>query len=53
MTNKRKTYHVRRGNLKCEYNHAAICFAGIITLNEHGVCLCYENKEKEKENDNV
>ena len=49
MSNKRKTYHVRCGNLKCVYNHAAICYAGILTLNDRGVCLCCPNREKEKQ----
>lgn len=54
MTNKIKTYHVRCGNVKCEHNHSTICFAGIITLNEQGVCLCCVNEEEEKEKeDNV
>lgn len=46
MSNKIKTYHVRCGNFKCIYNHAAICYAGILTLNECGVCLCCINKKR-------
>ena len=54
MSNKTKTYHVRCGNVKCDYNHTSICFAGIITLDEYGVCQCSINQEKEKEKeDNV
>jgi hypothetical protein len=49
MSDKIKTYHVRCGKAKCVYNHTAICFAGIITLDDAGVCLCCLSEEIEEE----
>jgi hypothetical protein len=42
----RKTYHVRCGNTTCEYNHHALCYMGIITLDEKGMCLCIKQKQR-------
>lgn len=43
--NYRKTYHVRCFCYDCLYIHQGICHCGIITINDLGRCLSYQNKE--------
>ena len=45
----RKTYHVRCGNINCEHNYHALCYMGIITLDENGMCLCIKQKQEERQ----